>query len=173
MEKVCSCLCRCVSPRVLYALAALLCAAMIGMALYLQHYKWQEPCPLCYLQRLVVILFGIAFFIAAVVPKFRRFHALLLTLIGVLGWVIVGRHLYIQSLPVTEVTGCISGVEEVLKNQPYFQALLSFFQGSADCWKRDEFLGVRLPVWNLLIFSAFVVLGWWQVFRKPTTKAAV
>ncbi|MBI1966112.1 MAG: disulfide bond formation protein B, partial [Betaproteobacteria bacterium] len=34
-----------------YAAGFLACAGLIGFALYLQYFEYQEPCPLCMLQR--------------------------------------------------------------------------------------------------------------------------
>ena len=38
-------------PRFSFALLALVCASVIGYALYLQHVESQDPCPLCLVQR--------------------------------------------------------------------------------------------------------------------------
>ena len=47
------------SPRSLFLLAFLGCLALLGGALYLEHGVGLDPCPLCIVQRIFVILFGL------------------------------------------------------------------------------------------------------------------
>ena len=51
--------------RTLYGACALLCATLLAVALYLQHIQGIEPCPLCLIQRVVVIALGAIFLMAA------------------------------------------------------------------------------------------------------------
>ena len=50
--------------RMLNFAAFLVCAGLMGYALYSQHQLMLEPCPLCILQRLAVIGLGLVFLIA-------------------------------------------------------------------------------------------------------------
>jgi hypothetical protein len=52
--------------RIAYLLGALVCAALIGWALWLQYGLGLDPCPLCIFQRVAVIATGIIFLIAAI-----------------------------------------------------------------------------------------------------------
>src|SRR6185503_172346 len=52
--------------RVAYMLGFLVCAALIGWALWLQYGEGLEPCPLCMFQRVAVIAAGIVFLAAAI-----------------------------------------------------------------------------------------------------------
>ncbi len=45
------------SSRLLFSFAFLGCAGIIAIALYLEHVVGLVPCPLCYVQRVAVILF--------------------------------------------------------------------------------------------------------------------
>ena len=47
-------------PRIWFLLVALVCASMIGYALYVQHALFIDPCPLCVFQRLAFIAMGSA-----------------------------------------------------------------------------------------------------------------
>ena len=52
--------------RIAYLLGALVCAALMGWALWLQYGLGLDPCPLCIFQRVAVIATGIVFLIAAI-----------------------------------------------------------------------------------------------------------
>ena len=49
-----------------YLLGFLVCAGLMGWALYLQYGLDLDPCPLCIFQRVAVIATGIVFLVAAV-----------------------------------------------------------------------------------------------------------
>src|SRR5262249_4185802 len=52
--------------RLAYALGFLICAGLIGWALWLQYGEGLDPCPLCIFQRVAVIATGVVFLVAAV-----------------------------------------------------------------------------------------------------------
>ena len=54
------------SPRSFFLFAFLACVAIMGGALYLEHVLGQQPCPLCIIQRVCVIVFGLVCLLAAV-----------------------------------------------------------------------------------------------------------
>ena len=160
--------------RWLYFAASLTCVAIIAFALYLQHYRYMEPCWLCYLQRGGVLLTGIVCFFAAVQnPKFLglRVYAALVTLTAGGGAAVAIRHLYIQSLPIEEVQNCGQTVTMLLEEMPYFTALLKMLEGSAECWGQEPVMGLPLPAWTLLFFSAMIIFAWGLAFLFSKNKA--
>lgn len=54
------------ATRLLFLLAFLGCAAIIGFALYLEHSVGLVPCPLCHVQRFAVLLFAVVCLLATV-----------------------------------------------------------------------------------------------------------
>ena len=48
-----------------YLFGAVVCSALLGFGLYLQHVEGLEPCPLCVFQRVAFIALGLVFVIAA------------------------------------------------------------------------------------------------------------
>ena len=52
------------SPRSLFLIAFLGCVAIMGGALYLEYVLDQQPCPLCIIQRVCVIIFGVVCLLA-------------------------------------------------------------------------------------------------------------
>lgn len=157
--------------RWLYLLAAMFCLSMIAYALYLQHYKWMEPCWLCYLQRGAILLTGLVCLTAGLHNPGQlgaKLYAALVTLTAGAGAGISMRHIYIQGLPPELAPSCGQTVSALLQEMPYFHALLKMLEGSADCVKKDLVLGVSLPVWTLLFFISMVVFAWLMLARpKP------
>jgi disulfide bond formation protein DsbB len=152
-------------PRLGYALGFLACAGLIAFALYLQYYQYQDPCPLCLLQRIVYIALMAVFLVAAIHGPGRIgamiYGGLLLVTAGI-GAAIASRHVWLQHLPPERVPECGPGLEFTLRKFPLFQALEKIFAGSGQCaegaWK---FLGLTIAGWSLLWF---VLLGAFAVY---------
>ena len=104
----------------------LACAGLLGYAYWLQYREFLDPCPLCIFQRMAFILLGGIALVGAIHnPKRigRKAYASLAALAGILGAVVAGRHIYLQSLPADQVPECGPGLEFMLSNMPLADAL--------------------------------------------------
>src|ERR1700704_4438840 len=81
----------------------LACAGMLAFGYYLQFAVGLDPCPLCILQRIMLLATGIAFLIAAIHHPARGtgpgIYAAAIALCAVAGVAISARHTWIQHLP--------------------------------------------------------------------------
>jgi len=148
------------APRLGYALGFLACAGLIGFAFYLQYYEYQDPCPLCLLQRMVYIALMALFLVAAVHGPGRTgamIYGGLLALTAAAGTAVATRHVWLQHLPPDAVPECGPSLEFMLRKYPAFQAFEKIFGGTGQCaeagWK---FLGLTIAGWSLVWF---VLLG--------------
>lgn len=155
--------------RAVTILLALACLAMLGYALYLEHYRGLEPCPLCIFQRMAVVALGATLLLAAAVPAGWRIagnvSAVLVGLAGLAGAGVAARHLYIQSLPAGEVPVCGATLDYMMDVFPFTEVLRKVLTGSGECAKVDwTFLGLSMPAWVLipvvLIAGAGIALNW-------------
>lgn len=135
--------------------------AMLGTAFYFQYVLYLEPCPLCSVQRAIVIAFGITFFLGFIQnPKTwgRRIYGLALTLISISGLVVAGRHTWLQHLPADKIPECGPGLDFWMNNLPAVDVIQKVFQGSGECaevvW---SFLNLSIPEWSLIAFSLFFI----------------
>lgn len=142
------------SRRILNIAGFAICCGLMGFALFAQHVLLLDPCPLCVLQRVAVILLGIVFLIAALhnpVGGGRIVYAVLLALPALGGVGIAGRHAWLQQLPPDKVPACGPGLDYMLETMPLADALKKVFSGSGECaevvW---QFLGLSMPAWVLL-----------------------
>lgn len=145
-------------------LGAVLCAAMIGFAYFLQHGMELEPCPLCIFQRIAVIAAGIAFLPGIFYPVKRSglIWGLLALLAAVVGMGLAGRHLWLQSLPPDQVPTCGPGLDYMLEVLPFWGVLKEVLSGSGECAEiQGIFMGITLPGWTMvgMIIVALVALG--------------
>ena len=149
--------------RSLYVLVFLACATLIGVALYFEHIEGLEPCPLCIVQRVMIILIGAVCFFAAVHnPRsaWRRLYELAIIIFSVAGAAVAGRHVWIQHLPEDQIPECGPGLEFMLKRFPLQKVIEKVLSGSGECaevvW---TWLGLSIPGWTLVIFTGFAIVG--------------
>lgn len=142
---------------------ALSCAGLMATALYMQHVMRLDPCPLCVVQRIFVIVIGVIMLLAAIHNSngvARRIYGALIVVIGALGVLVAGRHVWLQNLPEDQVPECGPGLEYMLEAFPLSEALSMVFRGSGECaevlW---TFLGLSIPGWTLVIFVGMTLFG--------------
>ena len=154
------------SFRVNFLLGFLICAGLLGFAMYAQYVLMMDPCPLCILQRVVFIALGVLFLIGGLqAPRGsgRAVYAALIVLVALVGIAIAGRHLWIQSLPADQVPSCGAPLGYLLEtragNGGLIGVLLKVLSGSGECAKVEPILGLPMPAWSLLWFVLLAALA--------------
>ncbi len=152
-----------ISQRMILALGFALCVTLIAIALYFQYGLGLEPCPLCILQRIVVMALGLVFVIAVLHNpslRARRVYGILIILIAGLGLGIAGRQVWLQTVPQANLGGCGVGLDYMIETFPLSKTLELVFRGSGDCSEVQWiFLGLSIPAWMTVVFAGFIVLG--------------
>jgi disulfide bond formation protein DsbB len=149
---------------------ALCCLAMIGAALYLQYYRYLNPCPLCMFQRVFVVLTGVISLLAAIHGRAPRIYASLAALSGLTGLGIAVRHTILQYWPPANLPECGAGLFQMLDKEPLGRVIAEVLHGSGECAIIDwTMFGLSLPGWSAIGFAgltaALLVLGFSKRFR--------
>lgn len=144
-----------------FALGAIVCAALMGFALYAQYGLGLEPCPLCVFQRIAVIACGVVFAVAAIHDP-GRVGAIVYSVLGFVlaaaGAAVSMRHVWLQSLPPSDVPACGPGLNYMLETLPFSEVLSKVFLGSGECATADwMLLGLSMPAWLLVFFITMMV----------------
>ena len=154
----------------------LFCVGMMVVALFLQYAMHLEPCPLCVIDRGLVVLAGLIYFIAWVhspknISRYRWYSALGLIValvgIGVCGW-----HWHLLLLPPSALPSCTPSLNYLLETLPLSQVLLTIFKSSGECAKAVNLWGIPIPVWTLGGFLV-IALGSIWVFVGAKKRAAI
>ena len=158
-----------ISRRWLYLAGALVVAVLFGSALYLQYVLRQEPCPLCMLQRVIFIVIGVLFFIAALLNARSlagRIYSSLIALFALSGIGVASRHIWIQHLPADQVPACGPGLNYMLKHFPMSDVLQELMHGSGECAAKGwTFLTLGIPEWSLVwyvLLGIFAIMSGWK-----------
>lgn len=154
-----------------FAILALLTAGgLAGGAQVLEHGVGLDPCPLCVMQRLWVLIAGLVVVVALADTVSRGIYPLLVILSAVIGGGFSVRQLYLQSLPADEVPACGPDLAYMIDAFPFADVLSAMTFGTGNCaevgWTP---LGLSLAAWALVGFTAMVVLAtlWWRAARTP------
>ena len=130
---------------------------------YLQMVQGLPPCPLCILDRGVVIGLCAVFLIALIhnpIRLGRKMYATLAALLSLTGIGICARHIWLQNLPKDQVPECGAGFWYMLDTMPALGFLDTILNGSGECadiqW---QFLGLSIPELTLILFVVFLLLS--------------
>ncbi len=158
------------SPRSLFLLAFLACVAVMGGALYLEHALGLEPCPLCIVQRIFIIAFGIVCLIAALHGPERtgqRVYAALALLFAAGGAATAGRQVWLQSVPADQLPACLPSLDYMMEALPFQDIVKLMLHGTADCAEVTWTLfGMSIPEWSLLAFAGCILFSLYQLLRR-------
>lgn len=152
-----------------YLLGFLVCAGLMGWALYLQYILELEPCPLCVLQRIAVIATGVIFLVASVHNPQRvgaAMYALLTLLVAGTGAAIAAWHVWIQAQPSGSVAACGMGLNYMLETLPLTEVISRVLKGSGECAAQDWlFMGLAIPSWTFVFFIAMIACAFALIKR--------
>lgn len=142
--------------------------AVLLASFYFQYALNLAPCPLCLMQRFVVMIllalsmmgwfFGIS--------KPAKKIALLIMIFALIGLFFAMRHVWLQSLPAEKVPACVPGMDVLIRYFPWQDVLHALLWGAGDCaevpWR---WLGLSMPAWTALyfvamFFAAFISYHW-------------
>jgi disulfide bond formation protein DsbB len=148
---------------------AICVASMLFAVLYLERVLYLDPCPLCILDRVVIMSLAALFLLAVLVgPKtiFTKINGLLCILLSIVGIGLASRHIWLQNLPKDQVPECGPGLYFMLDTLPLFETLRKTLTGSGSCadvsW---EFAGLTIPEQTLILFVILLILSVIQTLR--------
>jgi disulfide bond formation protein DsbB len=143
--------------------AALVCAGLVGYAIYAEKVLGFVPCPLCMFQRVCIAALGIVFLIAGLHPAKRIgaivYGVLLFIVAGAGAWV-AGRHVWIQAQPYGTVPACGAPLDTLLDMLPVLEVIRKVMTGGGECGVIDwALLGISMPGWVLIAAVALGLVG--------------
>jgi disulfide bond formation protein DsbB len=149
----------------------------MAVALYMEHVMALEPCPLCIMQRVMVIATGIIALIAAIHGPAKtgiQVYGGLVTATATGGAMLSMRQLWLQSLPADQVPSCGPSLDYLLDVFPLTDVLAIVLSGDGSCaevvW---SLFGISIPGWTLAGFIGLMVIGIWLISQPKTPNHAL
>lgn len=165
------------ASRPLYLLAFIVCVVLMTVALYLEYVVGLMPCPLCIIQRVLLILVGLVCLAALIHhphsekpahrPTAARLYGAGVSFFALLGAAVAGRQVWLQHQPSDQLPSCLPSLDYMIDVLPLQDIMHMLFSGTADCAKVDwTFLGLSIAEGTLLAFIAFTLFGLTQLLRS-------
>ena len=160
--------------RLLSFIGFLACMGGLGFALYLQHFKGFEPCPMCIFQRVAMLATGFFFLLGALfnpVNIGRWIVAVLADLSALAGAFIAGRHVWLQNLPPDQVPACGPTLDYLMEFMPLAEVVQLILKGDGNCAIIDAaFMGISLPAWTFIAFVGLSIYAMLTVMLPIVTR---
>lgn len=144
-----------------FILGLVACAAILGVALYMEFAMGLDPCMLCMSQRFVYLAIAFVFMMGALHnPYFggHRRYGFVLFLLSLTGLALATRQLYLQSLPADLVPACGPSFSYMVDAFPFMDVFVAMIKGSGSCaevlW---SFLGLSIAGWSLILFILLAI----------------
>jgi disulfide bond formation protein DsbB len=158
-----------ISVRFGYFLGFIAILFLMGFAYFLQH-QGLIPCPLCILQRIMMISLCILFFIG-MIRSFKKTGNIILgsmaLILSLMGMLLAGRQSWLQYMPPQESGGCGVSLEYLLSILPVSDVAKMVWQGGTECSELGRvFWGMSLAEWSLMAFGIFFIFVVLQLKRS-------
>lgn len=158
----------------IHLVSGLCCLALVGFAVYyLQAAIGLLPCPLCVMQRIAYLLFGLTALVAAFhrpAGSARWLYFGLLDLWATLGAAIAAWQVYLTYHPQAAECG-ISPEERFLNSLPLAQWWPAMFKANGDCTRVDwTFFGLSVPELSLIAFVLLSASAFYAAFRPAERR---
>jgi len=157
-------------PRSLFLLAFIGCVLIMVAALYLEHVVGLAPCPLCIVQRICVMGFGLVCLVAALHGPGRGgrcAYSILALLFAVAGGATATRQIWLQTVPPDQLPSCLPSLEYMMEALPFQEIARLVLHGTAECVEVNwSLLGLSIPEWTLLAFIGMALFCFWQLLRR-------
>jgi disulfide bond formation protein DsbB len=153
--------------RGLLVLLGLICLALVGGALYVQHALHEDPCPLCIIQRYCFILIALFAFIGARRSSWRgvRVFEALVVLSAAGGIAASVRLIWVQAFP--NYSCGFDALEPIVDGLPPAHWLPGVFKVQGLCETvYPPILGVSMPAWALIAFACMFVSVLFSLWRN-------
>lgn len=144
---------------------ALLSFVVLGSSFHFQYVVGLQPCPLCLMQRLCVLLLLIIILFSFFAVRTRLWLILHMSLAS-FGLFFALRHLWLQSLPLGKAPACMPGLDVLIRYFPWQTVAKALFWGAGDCAETNwSWLGISMPGWSALYFLLMLISGLWLFWR--------
>ena len=162
------------SPRRVFALISAACVGLLVFGLYLQHAVGLVPCPMCIVQRYVLVLIAVIAGLTGASGKkgLQIGGAVLMLATAGFGAFVAARQSWLQWYP-PEVVSCGRDFYGMIETFPLQRVIPMMFKGGGDCTKVDwTFLGGSIANWSFLCFSGVAVLALMLIRAQAKRRSA-
>lgn len=158
--------------RLEYGLGFLICLLALMFALYLEFYKGLEPCPLCILQRVSLLLLGLVYLFGLIQAPTRwgiKLYGLVLLCLSLGGLGVAVDQINIQNISLLHpqsLSACSPGLHYLWNSLAIDNFMSDLFRGDGVCSLiGPKLMGLSLTEWTAGLFLILSLLNLHLVCR--------
>ncbi|MFK8027890.1 MAG: disulfide bond formation protein B [Gammaproteobacteria bacterium] len=144
------------------SIVGIVIASMLFALYYLEAVLFLEPCPLCMVDRGILVAIAVICFIAFLHNSggiMRWIYSSMASLFALVGIGVAARHIWLQGLPPDQVPECGPDLSYMLDVFPLGDVIKRIFTGSGQCAEVSwTFIGMTIPQQTLLLFVVLMIL---------------
>lgn len=137
---------------------------------FLLQWQWHlDPCPLCILERMVLLLVILTQGVNLIHNPEKIGQKIYLSfslVFSTLGLLLGARHLWLIYVAPKTVSGCSPQLYYLLKTIPFQEVLTMLLNGTGECTDPYILLGLSLPNWTFLSFLLLVIAQIYVFFKS-------
>ncbi len=154
--------------RKLNLLACIACILLLAIAFGLEYFLGLQPCPLCILQRIILVFLALML-LAAILQNPSswglRLYGFFTSILALSGIWAAARQVWLEHQPPTHTEICIPALSYMLSYLPIKQIVQILFEGEESCGHvKWRLLGLSIANWTLFCFILLFLFGLWQMF---------
>ena len=162
--------------KIIYLLIFLISLISIGFSIYAQFVLKMNPCPLCIVQRSVLVLICICSLLFSIIPInsfFNKLFSLILILLNLFNIKVAYHHVWLINLPPNQQPkSCGMPIAFMFKKLSTFDFLHKILQGDAECarvkWRVMGFLAPQLIIFLSVFFIILLIYVFLNCANKKT-----
>jgi disulfide bond formation protein DsbB len=137
------------------------CVALLAAAYYFEFALEMEPCPLCIMQRVAILMVALGCLVSFFLTE--RPIALFITsgwtlLSSFFGIYLTHHHNWLQNLPADQVPSCGPSLEYMLDAFPIMEVVTVLLRGNGNCAEVSwSFAGLSMPGLLMIFFIVFAI----------------
>ncbi len=147
-------------------ICCILCFFIICISYVLEYILKMQPCPLCFIQRILFIFLNL-FFIFLILKKQTFFNFVIyicIILFSFLGIYLSIKQLLLQYSNHSEISSCLAGFNTIIKVLPILDAINLIVQGTKECSKPDFIFGINIIFYNLSFYIFFIIISIFNIY---------
>lgn len=152
------------------AVVLIVIASMLFAIYYLEGVLYLDPCPLCMVDRAILVVIAIISLVALIhnsVGNMRVLYTSLSVIVSAGGIAVAARHIWLQGLPPDQVPECGPDLNYMLEVFPFAEVIKRIFTGSGQCAEVSwTLLGMTIPQQTLLLFIVLLLLTLFAHFQR-------
>ncbi len=161
--------------RIIFLIIFLISFISIAFSVYAEFFLKMNPCPLCIVQRtllIIICIFSLIFSIVSLSRFLNTIFSFILIILNAFNIKVAAHHLWLINLPPEQQpTSCGMPMEVMFKKLSMVNFLHKILEGDAECARAKwKIMGLLAPQLVIILSVIFIILLTYMIFNLKKNK---